>query len=78
MIMLNTVFITIMFSFILAVLLGTGFIKTVKFNFNKEEPRNTYEDKTVKETLSERAERVKEKNQQLMDRVRAQMEKNKR
>jgi hypothetical protein len=76
--MTNTIFLTVIFGVLLAIMLFSGVVKTVKFTFNKAPVENTSQNEGVKQTQSERAEEIKEKNRQLMDRVRAQMEKNKR
>lgn len=76
--MINTIFVTAIFSIIVAILLYSGVVKTVKFNFNLAPTQNSSENQNVEQTQSEKAADLKDKNQQLMDRVRAQMEKNRR
>lgn len=76
--MSNTIFLTFVFCVILAIMLFSGLVKTVKFNFNKDAAENAYHSEDIRETQSEKTADLKDKNQQLMDRVRAQMERNKR
>ena len=75
--MSNLVFITFIFSAILAVMLFTGMVKTVKFNFYKNPATDIQQNEDVQKTQSEKAADLQEKNRRLMDRVRDQMEKNK-
>jgi hypothetical protein len=76
--MSNTIFMTMIFSVILAIMLWSGLVKTVKFSFNKAPVQNAYEVQDVERTQSEKTADLQEKNRQLMDRVRAQMERNRR
>ncbi len=69
---------TMIFSVILAIMLWSGLVKTVKFSFNKAPVQNAYEVQDVERTQSEKTADLQEKNRQLMDRVRAQMERNRR
>ena len=76
--MSNMIYLTFIFAVILGIMLFSGLVKTVKFGFKADPTENIYQSEAVKQTQSERAAEVAEKNRELMDRVRAQMEKNKR
>jgi hypothetical protein len=74
--MVNTIFVTVIFSAILAIMIYSGLVKTVKFNFNLFPTQNAVETESKEKTQSEKASDLQDKNRQLMDRVKAQMEKN--
>ena len=76
--MTNTIFLTFIFCVILVIMLFSGLVKMSKFGFTQNPSENTYQSEDVRQTQSEKAADLKNKNDQLMDRVRAQMEKNKR
>jgi hypothetical protein len=76
--MYNTIYVTFLFSILLAIMLYTGLVKVVKFNFNKEPVTNTLIQEQPQQTQSEKAAEIQEKNRRLMERVREQMEKRKR
>ena len=74
--MSNIVFLTFIFSAILAIMLFTGLVKTAKFNFPAVPTIDTRQSEDIQQSQSEKAADLQEKNRQLMDRVKAQMEKN--
>ena len=76
--MSNTIFITFIFGVSLSIMLFSGLVKTVKFNFKKDAAENVYQSEDVRETQSEKTADLAEKNRRLMDKVRDQMEKNRR
>ena len=74
--MSNTIFITFIFGVILAAMLFSGVVKMVKVNFNNKPAATTEPKENFMKNQSEKAADLAEKNRQLMDRVKAQMEKN--
>jgi hypothetical protein len=76
--MSNTIFLVFIFGVILAIMLFSGLVKTTSFTFGKDPAANIYQSEDIRTTQSDKTEDVKEKNRKLMEKVQAQMEKNRR
>jgi hypothetical protein len=76
--MFDTLLATTIFSIILALMLFFGVVKTVKFNFAPKPQESISDVRSLEKTQSEKAAELKEKNDQMMERLKAQMERNKR
>ena len=74
--MLNTIYAALVFGIFLIILVWSGLIKTVKIHLDQDPAQNAYQSEAVQQTQSEKVIDLQEKNRQLMDRVRSQMERN--